>query len=216
MSSRSNEEWLYALGERSGAARDKALTELREYLVRAALVYLSMHREELTRWSQEDIQALAEDMAQEAVMKVVANLASFKGASKFTTWAYRFVINLTASELRRRRYQDISLDSLRRDEVSAFAPLASGPDIVDPERTAQQNEYRNLVYNILQEELTERQRLALVGVYLRGYSMDEVATALGINRNALYKLLHDARKRLKQALQDRYITATDIISAFES
>ncbi len=218
MASRSNEEWLWALTEQSGDAKAEALQDLRDYLLRAALVYLARRRTDLSGWSRQAVRDLAEDLAQEALLDVHKSLHSFRGESQFTTWAFRFVINRAASELRRRRYRDLSLENLQEDEVAAFQTLlhTGGATLgVDPERLAERRYYLNLLREIVDTELSERQRAALVWVHWQGRSMDEVAGALGLSRNALYKLLHDARKRLKAELVARHLSQGDILAAFE-
>ncbi len=216
MADRSNEEWLWALAEQSSEARSEALEDLRDFLMRAVLVYLSQQRSELTDWSRQDVRDLAEDLTQEAIVEIRESLTSFRGESKFTTWAYRFVINRAASELRRRRYQNVSLDRLREEGPSLlFQAIVSEGEKVEPEQLTERRYYLRLLQEILQTELNDRQRLALMAVHWQGRSMDEVADALGLNRNALYKLLHDARKRLRAALQARHLSEGDILTAFE-
>ncbi len=172
-----------------------------------------MHRSEVRDWSAPRLASFVEDMVQESMVKVLESLDSFRGHAKFTTWAYSITINHTASELRRRCYRDISLEQLVEETSGALRALILEGG--DPQRLAEQAEYRALLYRIIQEALTERQRMALVGVYLQGYSMEEMAMALGTNRNALYKLLHDARKRLKRALEENYLSPGDLFSAFQ-
>src|SRR5512138_285980 len=109
MADRSNDEWIWALSEQSIEARAEALQDLRDFLLRAVLVYLSLHRSELTGWSRQAVYDLAEDLTQDALVEIREHVSSFRGESKFTTWAYRFVINRAASELRRQRYHDVSL-----------------------------------------------------------------------------------------------------------
>ena len=80
---------------------------------------------------------------------------------------------------------------------------------------AERRDYLRLLHEIIETELNERQRTALVGVYLHGYPMEQVAAALGLTRNALYKLLHDARQRIKAGLQAQHLTEGDIRAAFQ-
>jgi RNA polymerase sigma-70 factor (ECF subfamily) len=215
MSPQSNEEWLWALTEQPGEVQSDALRDLHDFLLRAVLVYLSQRRSELAGWSRDDVRGLAEDLAQEALLEVRESLTRFKGESKFTTWAYRFVINRAASELRRQHYRNVSLDQLREEEPVLFQALLPEQGAVEPERMAERRNYLRLLRDIIEHELNERQRAAIVGVHVQGLSMDEVAAALGLNRNALYKLLHDARKRLKARLQARHLTEGDILAAFQ-
>lgn len=215
MSSRSNAEWLRALTEEPGEAQSEALQDLFDFLLRATLVYLSLHRSELAAWSRPDIRGLAEDLAQEALVDIRDSVDSFRGDSKFTTWAYRFVINRAASELRRRHYRNVSLDWLREEEPTLFQAVLLEQEAVEPERTAEQRHYLALLSDIIATELNERQQAAIRGVHVQGLPMDVVAEALGLTRNALYKLLHDARKRIKAGLQARHLTEGDILAAFE-
>ena len=215
MADRSNDDWLQTLSERPGEAQAEALQDLRDFLLRAVLVYISLHRGELTGWSRQAIHHLAEDLAQEALLDIRAHLDTFRGESKFTTWAYRFVINRAASELRRQRYQNQSLDRLRDEEPAVFQAVLGDKDKVDPEQLAERRYYLALLREIVETELSERQRAAFIGVHWQGRSMDDVAAGLGLTRNALYKLLHDARKRLRARLQARHLSEGDILAAFQ-
>ncbi len=217
MADRSNDEWIWALSEQSIEARAEALQDLRDFLLRAVLVYLSLHRSELIDWSRQAIYDLAEDLTQDALVEIREHVSGFRGESKFTTWAYRFVINRAASELRRQRYHDVSLDRLQDEEpLGLFQAINEEREKLDPDRMAERRQYLALLQEIITTELTERQRAALIGVYGQGLAMDEVAEALGVNRNALYKLLHDARQRLKAALLARHLSEGDILAAFET
>lgn len=210
-----NDWWLQALrqdGERHG----EALDGLREYLLRAVLVYLQHHRSDLVNWAQDDIRHFAEDVAQEALLSIRKNLDNFRGDSKFTTWAYRFAVNQAASELRRSRYRDLSFDKLQ-DEDNAFVSIQIREQpAADPDLASEQNAFVELFNLIIQDELTERQRLAFVAIHFNDLPMEEVAGQLGISRNALYKLLHDARRKIKAQLEARYLSAGDVLSLFES
>lgn len=216
MAGRSNEQWISALSEHSGEVQREALQDLHDFLLRAVLTYLATQRSELGGWSQSDVRGLAEDLAQDAQLEITRSLKSFRGESKFTTWAYRFVINRAVSELRRQRYRDVSLDQLREEQDSSlFQAVIIDREKIEPEQLADQRYFLNLLRDILATELNERQRIALLAVYGQGLAMDEVASALGMSRNALYKLLHDARRRVKARLVARHISERDILSAFE-
>jgi RNA polymerase sigma-70 factor (ECF subfamily) len=212
---RSNEAWVLAL-KQPGEAQSEALHDLHDFLVRAALVYLSQRRSELAHWGQQAVYDLAEDLAQDVVLEIRDSLDSFRGEAKFTTWACRFVINRAASELRRQRYRNLSLDQLGEEEPAIFQSLLADQETGEPEHLAEQHDYLALLQHIIETELNERQRAAIVGVHRLGLSMDEVAEMLGLNRNALYKLLHDARQRIKARLLARHLTEGDILAAFRS
>jgi RNA polymerase sigma-70 factor (ECF subfamily) len=215
MRERSNEAWLRALSEEHSETKNQALGELRDYLLRSVLVYLSMHRSELLSWNRQEVYELAEDLAQDALINILRNLESFRGESKFTTWAYRFAINAAATELRRQRYRDLSLDHLLEEEGYLFASILAGQQSEPLDRQVEQRNYIDLLRKLIHEELTEHQRAAIIGIYLRGDSMDEVAAALQIKRNALYKLLYDARRRLKTMLEEQHLSPNDILASFD-
>ncbi|MCI0399620.1 MAG: sigma-70 family RNA polymerase sigma factor [Chloroflexi bacterium] len=216
MRARTNDEWLRALNQ-PGEARNQALVVLRDYLLRAVLIYLRGRRSDLSGWTAGEIRRFAEDMTQEALLSIQANLDTFRGESKFTTWAYRFVINQAATELRLARYSELSLEALQEQEsVSLLSLLRQAPQVGEPGITAERIALLQELEQIINRELTDRQRAAIIGVHLQGRSMDDVANELGTTRNALYKLLHDARLRIKERLRARHLSAGDILALFES
>lgn len=209
-----NDEWVQALSQ-PGKPEQVALETLRDYLLRAVLVYLREHRNDLSGWSSADVHQFAEDAVQEALLSIRKKLGSFRGESKFTTWAYRFVVNKAASELRRSRYQDTSLEGLQGGEDGDLTIGFSDERGLDPDVAAEQRSFMDLLSQIIGEELSERQQRAMVGIHLQGRSMQEVAEELEITRNTLYKLLHDARRKIKERLQARYLTIEDVLAIFE-
>lgn len=215
MTERANDQWIGLLRGAESEARDRAVDDLRDFLLRAVLTYLVQRRTELADWHQQDVRALAEDIAQDALIKIMESVEGFRGEAKFTTWAYRFAINSAATELRRKRYQNLSLDDLLEAEGSWVAAILAEqrPDSLD--RRMEQEEAVDLLRALIREELTERQAAAMMGIYVRGESMESVALALRTNRNALYKLLYDARQRLKQAFDVRHLSPNDILAAFD-
>jgi RNA polymerase sigma-70 factor, ECF subfamily len=217
MADRTNQEWLDALSATSGEIQNAALHDLRDLLFRVIVVYIS-RRTNLRDWTRETVRELAEELTQETLIDIRANLHTFRGEAKFTTWAHRFAINRTASELRRQRYRDLSLDELLEEEQGAFTRLLQTSvqnTKQNVERLAEQRYFIELCRDIIENELNERQRIALVGVLIEGRSMDEVAFALSLNRNALYKLLHDARKKFLAQLRARHLSKGDILAAFQ-
>lgn len=203
---RTNEEWLTEL---RGANQDKAIGDLREILVRGLSYALSSR-------SRGDIETLVEDFAQEALIKVLDNLESFRGESKLTTWAQKIAIRVAFTEMRRKRWQDISIQDLLPTESSNdFTPaILTDPD-ASPEHSATQKMILELVLQTIREKLTERQRNAIMAVMGGGIPLEEAARKMGTNRNALYKLIHDARKRLKSELLASGLSIEEILSAFE-
>ncbi len=209
---RNNAEWLADLGD--GEPQAKALADLREYLRRAVFVYLDRHRADLSHLDRRELEHLAEDCVQDALLKILDKLDTFRGASKFTTWAYRFVINVAAGELRLHRWRTLSIEMLVGEhEVSLFTFLGDR-ETPDPETAAARNQILDTIHQIINEELTERQRFALVNVHLRGVPMADVARQLNSTPNNVYKLIHDARKKLKAGLHRRRYSEADVLAIF--
>jgi RNA polymerase sigma-70 factor (ECF subfamily) len=214
---RTNEAWLRDLAEGS-PNRDAALEALRARLQRGLFYYLSRERSDLADRTPEELQQMAEDFAQEALLRILANLDSFRGDSQFTTWATKIAVRLVVSELRRLRYRDFSLDSLvdgdenRGADTSALA--SAGAD--GPERSAEKREVWRRIEHALSEALTPRQRAAFEALILDGVPLDIVAGQLNTNRNALYKLIFDARRKLRQHLEAQGLSPEYILKLFES
>jgi RNA polymerase sigma-70 factor (ECF subfamily) len=204
---RTNAEWIEAL---SDPVSDEALTDLRTLLLRGLRASLS------SRIST-DLDSITEDFAQEALLKILKNIHTFRGESKFTTWAQKIAIHVAFTELRRRRWKDISLqDFIETPEGEEYTPIILKDPEASPELEATQSDIIEVVSALIESELTERQRTAMMAILQGGMAMDEVARQLGTNRNALYKLLHDARKRLQERLEEKAgLTAHEIMALFE-
>jgi len=203
---RSNQEWLQALRD---PISEEALNDLRSLLLRGLRASLS-HR------VNTDLDALTEDFAQEAMIKILKNLDTFRGESRFTTWAQKIAIHVAFSELRRRRWKDISLqDIVETAEGDEFTPAILTDSSAAPERETIQNNMLQIVKELIETELTDRQRDAIIAILQGGMPLDEVARRMGTNRNALYKLIHDARRRLQQQLEEKAgMTAQDMLALF--
>ena len=208
MSDRNNEAWLEALNA-SGLARDTALADLRRLIV-AGLGPAIGHP---TTPDDPEFSALAEDVAQETLLRVLAHLGSFEGRSRFTTWVLAISVRVVFTELRRRHWKDRSLDQMEADYDDASALMPADP-AVGPERAAEQANMAALVNRMLAEELTERQRRAMLAM-MSGMPLEEIARRLGTERNALYKLLHDARLKLRRRLEREGLTPGEVMSLFE-
>ena len=199
---RDNQTWLAHLGG-TGPDQQAALSDLREALLRGLRRALS-HRAGAG-------DEFLEDVVQDALVRILERLPQFEGRSRFLTWAMSVAIRVAMSELRRRRWKDVSLD-----EVVAGGGLTPGRVIVDepgPDAQWQREAILAAVHEVIRTGLTEKQRSALLAE-LRGMSQDEIARQLGSNRNAIYKLTHDARKRLKRGLEAAGFTAEDIGAAW--
>ena len=207
MVERSNEQWIADLSE-PGPQRDAALGDLRALLVRGLGYALAKYR------NVRD--ADLEDFAQEALLKILGGLHTFLGKSKFTTWAQKIAVHVAFTELRRRRWRDVSLDEMTGDLETDFIPRSLADTSAQTEQQTVQREILNTMRKVIAEELTDRQRQAMIAVRIHGMPMAEVAQRMGTNRNALYKLLFDARKQLQKRMLERGLSAQEILAAFNS
>jgi RNA polymerase sigma-70 factor (ECF subfamily) len=181
--------WLHGL-RADGQARDAALARLHALLLRAARFEAARRRATLTQLRPGELEEIAADAADDALVSILARLDDFRGASRFTTWAYKFALLETAVKLRKRAWQgrEIPLD----DE--GWSGFAAGT--LAPSAAVEQTE----LFAAVQEgiaELTPHQRRVLVALTLNGVPIDVLADRLGTTRGALYKTLHDARKSLR-------------------
>jgi RNA polymerase sigma-70 factor (ECF subfamily) len=214
---RTNEEWLHDL-RASGPAQEQAVAELQGILLRAALYLFNRNRRDLQALARDDIFQLAEDCAQEALIAVINHLSDFRGDSKFTTWAYKFAINIALMTARRERWRGVSLDQLSSSEDGSFlekvmADKSRGPTL---DQSAMQDEVREIIQQVITRDLTDKQRRVLIMMVFNEVPMDEVVRGLGTNRNAIYKLLHDARRKLKNGLQSHGFAIGEVLMLFGS
>ncbi len=211
---RTNAQWLADL-RGAPEVQAVALEDLRQRLKRSLLYYLTQERSDLRDLAAHEIAQLAEDLAQEATLRVMNNLDTFRGESLFTTWTNRIAVRLAISDLRRARYRDFSLDDLTADGELLPATLsASNSPASRPEEVTERADVLQQIDIALKEALTERQYRALEAVALRGIPMDVVAEQMGTNRNALYKLLHDARRKLRVHLDGQGLSMDYVMSLF--
>lgn len=210
MITRTNKEWLSDLGN-NGAAREAALTDLRE-VVQHGLPYA------LSRWLSPDdplFTPLVEEVTQETLLRVLDQLDTFEGRSMFTTWVHKIAVRIALTELRRKRWQDASLDEMVDNEDNPAPPRLMADKQPNPEETAERTDMLARVRRILDQELTPKQRQALVLLSIQDMPLEEAAKRMKTNRNALYKLLHDARLRLKRRLLSEGLTPQEVLEAFE-
>lgn len=206
---RDNEAWLSAL-RAGGMQRDEALADLRALLVRALPQGLST----LLSPANPAFDSLIEDTVQDTLMRVLDRLDSFEGRSQFTTWVYKIAVRVALNELRRRRWRDVSLDGLASDDPEERSPPQFHSTQPGPEAVVERAEIMQRVHQLIAEELTERQRTAMEAIHMQGVPMEEVARRMGTNRNALYKLLHDARLRLKHRLEREGLPPKQLLESF--
>lgn len=212
---RSNEQWLADL--RGGDdVQTQAIADLKERLQRGIFYYLSRERSDLQHLSHHELTQMAQDLAQDATLRVIANLDSFRGDSQFTTWATRIAVRVAISDLRRARYKDFSLDDLTADgdTVSATANPITSDKPLSPERSAERTEVFDRIQDALKDVLTERQFQALVAHAVNNVPLEIVADQMGTNRNALYKLIHDARRKLRTHFQQQGLSMEYMLNLF--
>lgn len=159
----------------------------------------------LSRWLRPDdphFDHLIEDITQESLLRVLDRLDTFEGRSKFTTWVYTIAVRIGLSELRLRKWQEASLEALETSsdpEETPFARFAAPKP--NPETATAQADALSLVMTAMEEELTPYQRKVMQAVVMRGVPLDVLAERLGKDRNTLYKVMHDARVKLKAHLE---------------
>jgi RNA polymerase sigma-70 factor (ECF subfamily) len=188
--------WLERLGA-SGPRRDAAVIELHALLLKAARFEINRRRASLPHLRGDDQEDLAQQSADDALLAVLAKLGDFRGEARFTTWAYKFALLEASVKVRRRAWQGREIP-IAEDAWAVLADTASstGAHVEDTE-----------LFGALREEiegaLSEHQREVLVAVTLNDVPIDVLAERLETTRGALYKTLHDARRKLRTALAER-------------
>ncbi len=212
---RTNQEWLHDLNA-SGPLQEAAVADLRDLLLRAALYFFSRNLSDFGRLSRDEILQRAEDCAQDALIALMNHLLDFRGESKFTTWAYKFAINIALMAARHERWKGVSLEELASSDESTFFEwmMQDKSDGVAPEQSAMQGEVQGIIRDVIERDLTEKQRRVLFMMVFNDVPMDEVVRDLGANRNAIYKMLHDARRKLKSGLQARGFEVGETLALF--
>jgi RNA polymerase sigma-70 factor (ECF subfamily) len=186
-------EWLEALAG-TGPRREEALARLHEMLVRVARGEVSRRAPRL-QLAGPELDDLAHQAAADAMVAITSKLCQFRGESRFTTWAYKFVIFEVSAKIGRHfwRHPGIRLDA--EDWERLPDRLGFGP--------AQEAEWRDLLAALrraVDEELTARQRKVFVAIVLNNVPLDALVIEMASNRNAIYKILFDARRKLRAAL----------------
>ncbi len=199
---RENAIWMRDL-RACGPVQAEAITDLRGLLLRG-LAKSFQARGALD-------QAFVEDVVQQALVHILDHLEQFQGRSRFTTWAMAIAVRLAMSALRRKRWQDVSLESMTEPIERALA--LDTDDTTSPAQYAEQHAMVETLRQLIDEVLTDKQWMAMTAE-LGGMPFEEIARRMDSNVNAVYKLLHDARQRLKHGLETAGYTAEDVQSAF--
>ena len=201
--SRTDDDWCTELGS---PTPDAAIAELRSLLLRGLRFALNDHRV---------TDADLEDFVQESIIKVLDSLPSYRREAQFTTWAQKVAVRVALTDLRRRRWRDVSLeDMVQRQAAAEPTPAVLTDPSPDPAHATSAQLMMGTLQRLIEEELTDLQRTALTATMQGGMPLQEVADRLGTNRNALYKLLHDGRRRLKDRILREGIDPHDLLAMF--
>ncbi len=208
---RTNEQWLADL-QASGERREVALADLRTIILAGLPAALS-------GWispGEPQYDGLAEEVTQETTLKVLSHLSTFEGRSQFTTWVYKIAVRIALTELRRSRWKDVSLESLTEPDEGPMSSHLLADASVNPETQAIQVDLLVRLQMMMKEELTDRQMMAMNLIAVHHMPMEEVARRLGSERNAVYKMMHDVRLRLKRRLAREGLEIAEILAVFEA
>jgi RNA polymerase sigma-70 factor (ECF subfamily) len=189
-------EWLRGLRARD----EKWIARLHALLLRAARFEVARRRPTMPHLRGNELEDIAYEAADDALMSVLARLDDFRGESRFTTWAYKFALLEAAVKLRKRAWQGREVP-LEPESWSLFTSAGLGP-----EDEAEQSELLQALQQAVDEELTPHQREVLVALALNGVPIDVLAERLETTRGALYKTLHDARRKLRRHLDEQGIS----------
>ncbi len=195
-------EWLRTL-RAEGATRDDAIARLHSLLLRAARFEVARRRPALPHVRGDELDDIANEAADDALMSVLRRLDDFRGTSRFTTWVYKFALLEAAVKLRKRAWQGREVP-LEPEAWSLFASASLGPG-----GQAEQSELLVTLQRAIDEVLTPHQRRVLVALALNGVPIDVLAERLNSTRGALYKTLHDARRKLRTHLDERGLGLDD-------
>ena len=197
-------EWLHRL-RAEGPVRENAVARLHELLLRASLFEVARRRPTLLHLRGNDLDDIANQAADDALVSVLRRLDDFRGASRFTTWVYKFALLEAAVKLRQRSWQGREVP-LEPESWSLFSSAG-----LEPGEELEQSELLATVQQAVAELLTPHQRRVLVALALNGVPIDVLAERLGTTRGALYKTLHDARRKLRRHLDDCGLTPGSLL-----
>ena len=188
-------EWLRCL-RAEGRVRDEAIARLHALLLRAARFEVARRRPSLPHLRGDELDDIALEAADDALMSVLKRLDDFRGASRFTTWVYKFALLEAAVKLRRRAWQGREVP-LEPETWGLFSSAG-----IEPDESAEQSELLRTLQQAIADQLTPHQRRVLVALALNGVPIDVLAERLNTTRGALYKTLHDARRKLRAHLDE--------------
>ena len=200
MSTVNQDPWVHRL-KADDNTREEAIQELRDILIRGVTA---------TCRNRYGNKISAEDVVQDALLKILDKIDAFEGRSKFTTWAMTIAIRVAINEMRRKHFRDISMNDLLNDSMQF--EIAANPDpAVDQEE--EKIGVLTKLRELIESRLTEKQKDAVHSL-LNGMPVEVFAEKTGSNRNAVYKLIHDARVKLRQGFEQAGYQAEDIKALF--
>jgi RNA polymerase sigma-70 factor, ECF subfamily len=187
-------EWMAGL-RASGVQRDNTVAELRDLLLRVAR-FECERRRGLLRVRGPELEDIAQQAVNDALVSIMAKLDEFRGESRFTTWAYKFVMFQVSTKIGRHFWRTGSATVDEPVDPERIADrLATAPD-----QRAEQRELLAALARAVEQDLTAHQRKVFVAIALDEVPVDALAAELGSTRNAVYKALFDARRRLRASL----------------
>lgn len=179
-----------------GPVHEDAVQRLHALLLRAARFEVGRRRPSLPHLRGDELDEIALEAADDATLSVLRRLDEFRGESRFTTWVYKFALLEAAVKLRKRAWQGREVP-LEPEQWTGFSSTGA-----TPHATAEQRELLTHLQYAIREVLTPHQRQILVAVALNGVPIDVLAERLNTTRGALYKTLHDARRKLREHLEE--------------
>ena len=200
-------EWLDAL-RAQGAEREDAVARLHDLLLRVARFEVSRRAGTLGHL-RENLDDIAQQSADDALVALLGKLDTFRGDSRFTTWAYKFAVLEAAVALRRRAWQGREITLADETWSHAFAGGAG------PQDAAEAGELLVEIRDAIASELSPRQREVLVAVTLNDVPIDVLAQRRSTTRGAIYKTLHDARRKLRERLVEDGLELDPAASSYE-
>jgi RNA polymerase sigma-70 factor, ECF subfamily len=196
-----SQEWLRSL--RAEETREEAIARMHALLLRAARFEVARRRLTLPHLRGNELDDIANEAADDALMSVLRRLDDFRGASRFTTWVYKFALLEASAKLRKRAWQGREVP-VEPETWGLFASTG-----LEPDAEAEQSEILATLQSAIADVLTPHQRSVLVALALNGVPIDVLADRLNTNRGALYKTLHDARRKLRKHLHERGLALDD-------
>ncbi|TYP92521.1 RNA polymerase sigma-70 factor, ECF subfamily [Fodinibius salinus] len=201
----SNDQWVDLLSE---PVNEQAVDELSRQLIRGL-------KPALHKYVDRELQQFVEDVAQDSILKVLNNIETFRGESKFMTWAMKIAVREGLTELRRKRWDNVSLDEMKagysskdREEFTSRSFAGNNPS---PETDTAQKMVVEKIEQMIEELLTKRQQRVIEALLIENKPSFLVAKEMDTNRNNLYKLLYDARKKLKNELEVQGIDPKELL-----